>query len=208
MRSLILNIILFVAEVIGLTWSMVEQNHFLDFKFYTNLSNVLAMFASLLYIIYYFKKNALLNNVMLYLKMISTIGLLITFLTVIFVLGPNGASKNGLKGYLDYLFPHGLLFLHVLCPIIGVISFTKFESNKKLDNKWFYILACLYTFVYGILVITFVYYKQISAPYFFLDSVKMGYLKTFLFGLIFVGFSGFLAYLLVFVNKKIYKESI
>jgi hypothetical protein len=206
-KGFILNCILLVFEVIGLTWSMIYTNSLVSFKFYTNLSNVLALFSSIFFIITTFVNNNCLSKISKYLKFVSTIGLLITFVVVLFVLGPSGASKNGIEGYMNYIYPHGLLFLHVLCPIVSIISFILFENHKDLDDIRWYLLAALYTFVYGIIVITIVYFTDIKSPYFFTDSKSMGYLKTFIFGLLFVLSSSIFAFSLVKLNKKFYIES-
>ena len=206
-KALIFNILLVVFEVVGLTWSMINKHGLISFKFYTNLSNVLALIAGILFIVrYYFFKNNIFSKICDYVKIISTIGLTVTFLVVLFVLGPNGAKTNGLNGYLDYLFPNGLLFLHVLCPIVIVISFTCFENHKNFNNILWYLVSAVYTFIYGIIIITLVYFTNISAPYFFLNSKTMGYWPTFGYGMLFVVASSLIAYVLVLINRKVVKD--
>ena len=208
MKGLCLNIILFAFELIGIILSILSNHKFLDFKYYTNLSNVLCLFSSLFFIVCYFYKSRALKKIMLLLKLISTTGLAITIITVLFVLGPNGARNSGINGYLNYLFPKGLLFLHLLCPILSIISFIRFENNSILNKPIYYILSACYTFIYGIIVITLVYFKIISAPYFFLDSINLGYLLTFILGLIFVAVSSLISFLLLYLNKRRYSKEI
>jgi len=206
-KALYLNIALVLFEIIGLIWSMVSKGAFVSFKFYTNLSNVLALVAGIMFILeYYLVKNNVFKNISSYVKFISTIGLTVTFLVVLFVLGPDGAKTNGVKGYMDYLLPNGLIFLHVLCPIVEVISFVFFEDHKNFNKPYWYILAALYTFVYGIIVITIVYFSDVKAPYFFLNSKSMGYWVTFGYGMLFVLATGLISLGLVNANKKIYKD--
>ena len=53
-KALIFNILLVVFEVVGLTWSMINKHGLISFKFYTNLSNVLALIAGILFIVRYY----------------------------------------------------------------------------------------------------------------------------------------------------------
>ena len=206
-KSLILNVTLLVLEIIGFSLSIISKRSFISFKFYTNLSNFLALLSSIFVLISYKLDNKVISNITNYLKFISTIGLTITLIVVITVLGPDGYKKDGIDGYLAYIFPNGLLCLHVLCPIVSIINFVFIEDNNKYYSyKWF-LLSTLYTFLYGIIVITIVYYSNVKPPYFFLNSKSIGYWKTFGFGLIFVFASFLVSYLLIVINKVIKRKT-
>ena len=156
--DLYLNILIIILEVIGLVLSvgMLKEKVFL---YYTQDSNIFLLVASLLYLINYNKKENKLISVM---KYGATLSVLVTFLVVIFVLGP---TKD--LTYKWLLFDGANLYYHILCPIIAFITFIFFDKvhiGGIKDN----IYAMVFTFVYGIILIILNIAKVVDGPYPFL----------------------------------------
>ena len=93
-------------------------------------------------------------------KYSATVCLAITFLVVFIVLAPMG---GGLEGYKTMFFCDSMIFTHLLCPIICVYSFVKFERTKKPLRFVFF--ATLPTIIYGTILLTLNFLKITDGPY-------------------------------------------
>ena len=118
-----LNIILIIFEIIGLVITLRSIGLKEAVKFYTELSNILAMITSFILIIFLLKGN-IPKSVRL-LRFISVVSLSVTFLVVLFILGPMYGFN-----YKFLLFSGGMLYTHLLCPILTFISFVFLEDGK------------------------------------------------------------------------------
>lgn len=120
-----LNVGIIILEIIAL---IICLNTFgsVDLVYYTIDSNIFLLISCILYLIY---RNKLPRIVQLF-KYSSTLSVLITFLVVVFVLLP---MYNFNFNFLLWDGPN--LYVHVLCPIIALISFVFFEKND-LENTF------------------------------------------------------------------------
>jgi len=140
--SLILNIamVIMVVYSIAFFFSKIGQSKgvgnmsvggFYCFRFFTIDSNVLAATASLLLIPFNIKsiksnKDELPTNLLLF-KFIGTIAVTLTLMVVLLFLGPmNGYPK---------MFEDVNIYLHLICPLISLISFMFFEKGLTIDSK-------------------------------------------------------------------------
>lgn len=118
------------------------------FRYFTVLSNVLVAITSFIFLIFNIKniKKGIKNipfNVTL-LKLIGTTAVMVTFLTVIFFLGP----RLGYKA----MFEGTNFILHGVAPLLAIISFVLFELNKKIkikDSIYGLLPTIIYSIFYG-----------------------------------------------------------
>ena len=200
-KGLYLSILLFIFEVIGISLS-ISINKTYNLKYYTNLSNLITLIFTICFFINYSINNKYFNALTKVFNVISTIGLTVTFIVVLLVLGPNKAINSGIDGYFSYFKDQGF-FLHFACPILSISSFILNVKSEDFNNKIFYILTGLYPFIYGVIMILLVHFNKITPPYFFLNTHSIGVIKTFLFGLLFVLFTVVIQYVLLFINRHL-----
>ena len=132
------------------------------------------------------KKGKLVNI----LKYISTLGLFITFIVVIFILGPM------INFNYVYLFFYGTMFLqHLVCPILAIITFIFFDDLKKYSKKDS-VYALSFTVFYGVLFVILNLLRVVDGPYPFLKVYDQGVLLSIMWFIIIMSLSYFLSYLL------------
>ena len=137
--DIIIHALIIILEVLGFIRAIRHEGR-LAIEFYTDLSNLMALITSVLYLVFYNKQNKFINS----LYFVTATMLMITLLVVIFVLGP---MYN-----FDYrwLILQGSHFImHLVCPLL-FISVYLFHK-KRNDNKY---LPVIVTLVYGIVLIT------------------------------------------------------
>ena len=160
--SFILNIIIFVCLIIGITlelYSDITSDYSLlkmltyNYKHYTELSNLFMGTCSLVYAINLWnsvkRKNEIPKSLKI-IKLLSTTGVTLTFLTVVFYLVPLMGSK-----WL-FLFTGSQLFFHLIIPVLSLITFIFYEDNK-VDSKytWYNLVpVSLYGIFYMIVSLT------------------------------------------------------
>ena len=155
--SIALSIIIIILEIIAL---IVCYNSFgINLAYYTIDSNIFLLISTILYLL-------TINNVpkiVQLLKYSSTLSVFITFLVVVFVLYPMYNFN------FQFLFLDGPnLYMHVLCPVLALISFIFFDSNE-IENSLKNNLRSLYfTIIYAIILISLNILNVVSGPYPFL----------------------------------------
>ena len=133
--SIFLNLCIVRWEpvAIRMTWEAVGSQ---TFTFYTENSNVFAFFVCLLVavcqVICLFTGRQLPRWVKT-LKYIATCCLTMTFLTVVFVLGPYCADQGGVVFLL--LTESSMLYHHLLNPLCAFVSFVLLEREPKLPAR-------------------------------------------------------------------------
>lgn len=98
------------------------------FKYFTVDSNILMGLVSLIFSYYLISKKKI-PKWLYSLKLLGTVGVTLTFLTVVFYLGPT--SRFGFFS----MFTNANLFLHFLIPVLSIITFIFYEKNKYLTFK-------------------------------------------------------------------------
>ena len=155
--SVCLNVLLIVLEIIGLFLSIKSLGTNV-FIYYTQLSNLFLLVTAILYLFNNYIKSRIIDIM----KFGSTLSVLITFLVVIFVLGP---TTN--LGYKWLLFEGANLLYHVTCPILAVITFLFFD-NIKINGLKDVLGAFVFTFIYSIVFILLNLFGVLEGPYPFL----------------------------------------
>lgn len=186
--ALILNIAILVMEI----YAFIKEfyyNKLEAFKYYTNLSNLFALIASALFIIFFRNNYEWVKG----LRLIATVMLAVTLIVVITILIPsNGFVKMVLRGQ--------LMFFHVLCPIISIISFVFFESIPKLPTYWSYI-AVIPTILYGAIAIILNIKKVWDGPYPFLKVYKQPIYMSIIWAVVIMGGAFGIGALLRYLNS-------
>lgn len=186
--ALILNIAILVMEI----YAFIKEfyyNKLEAFKYYTNLSNLFALIASAMFIIFFRNNYEWVKG----LRLIATVMLAVTLIVVITILIPsNGFVKMVLRGQ--------LMFFHVLCPIISIISFVFFESIPKLPTYWNYI-AVIPTILYGAIAIILNIKKVWDGPYPFLKVYKQPIYMSIIWAVVIMGGAFGIGALLRYLNS-------
>ena len=158
--SFILNALIVILEIAGIIISYKVMNR-LSIEYYTIDSNILALCSSLIYCIYIFLNKKIPKWLSMF-KYITTIGLSVTFIVVLFILLP-------MAGYNLYAMfvSDSLIFHHLLCPLIGIITFIYFDKlNDYTFKDSFY--GLIFTAIYSIVLIILNIKNIVDGPYPFL----------------------------------------
>ena len=106
-----------------------SESNFHAFKFFTVDSNVFAGLVALAYLIYRFspagKKSTKLPRVLYVLKLAATTGVTLTMMVTVFFLAPGSTTT-----YFAY-FMNSNFFMHLVTPLLCIISFVFFEPTGK-----------------------------------------------------------------------------
>ena len=160
------HILIVILEIIGFIIT-IRRNGFMCFCLYTQESNLLLLITSILYLYYtLFRHQNTLPSLLSTLKYIAVCLLSVTFFVVIFVFLPMTLPTD-LQLAMRFLFGNANLFMHILCPILAVVSYLIFEhdySPTKRDTLW----ALVPTFLYACISMVLNVAKIVCGPYPFL----------------------------------------
>ncbi len=163
--SMIINIFIVVMSSIGALLSIQNSGTGI-FKYYTQDSNLLALFACGICAIFQWK-GLIENNLILpywvkSLKYIATSCLMVTFIIVLFVLSP---IEEG--GAVYMLFHGSMLYTHFICPLSALLSFLLLDREPILPRKHSWVVL-LPTLLYAIVTILLNITGTLDGPYPFL----------------------------------------
>ena len=158
--SIYINVLIIIFEIMGLIHNYIYNNR-ISIEYFTEEANILALISSIIFVIYLIINKKIPNWLKL-MKYTSTVGLTITFLVVLFILYP-------MSGFNFYgMFISGtLLYHHLLCPLLGFISFIFFDNLSKYDKSDIK-YGLIHMGVYGIVLVILNILKVINGPYPFL----------------------------------------
>ena len=189
--DIIIHVLIIILEVLGFIRAIRHEGR-LAIEFYTDLSNLMALITSVLYLVFYNKQNKFINS----LYFVTATMLTITLLVVIFVLGPMYSFDY------KWLILQGSHFImHLVCPLL-FISVYLFHK-KRNDNKY---IPVIVTLVYGIVLITLNLLKVVDGPYPFLRVYNQSIFISILWGILLLSVSLVISMLLIKLNNKINKE--
>ena len=164
--SIALNLFIVWAEPIALpmSWDWGKEQMFI---FYTEDSNILSacicVMVAVGQLVCIFTGREL-PRWLHTLKYIATCCLTMTFLTVVFVLGPYCADQGGV---VFLLTESSMLYHHLLNPLCAFVSFVLLEREPKLPARCVP-LALVPTMLYGSVALWANYQRLITGPYPFL----------------------------------------
>ena len=189
--DIIIHALIIILEVLGFIRAIRHEGR-LAIEFYTDLSNLMALITSVLYLVFYKRQNKFINS----LYFVTATMLTITLLVVIFVLGPMYSFDY------KWLVLQGSHFImHLVCPLL-FISVYLFHK-KRNDNKY---LPVIVTLVYGIVLITLNLLKVVDGPYPFFRVYNQSIFISILWGILLLSVSLVISMLLIKLNNKINKE--
>ena len=163
--SILANLAVFGMETVAipLSWSGVREQMFL---FYTELSNLFAMAVCLAVALCQLRALCTGGEMPAWartLKYVVTCCLMLTFLTVVFVLAP----MYGPDGHYVMLLTSSMLYNHFLNPVLAFLSFTLLERAPALPRHTVQ-YALVPTLLYGSVVLAANIAKVYKGPYPFL----------------------------------------
>lgn len=192
--AILLNIIIIIFEIIALIISH-KTGGLYNIIYYTQESNILALISSIIILIYLIK-NKKFSRILSIFRFISIVSMSVTFLVVIFVLAPMYEFN-----YYWLLFVGASLYMHLLCPLIGFISFVFFEKHK-LNNKKDVLRGIYFTFIYAVIAIVLNVLKVIEGPYPFLYVYKNSLIMSIFYFVLILGSSYLISLGLLKIKNK------
>ncbi len=181
--AIALNAILVLLEIIGVILT-VRTIGYIDVAYYTEDSNLLSLVISVIFLVYLLKGKV--PKYVSIIKYMSVLCLMVTFLVVLFILGPMYNFN-----YQWLFFTNDLIFFHLLCPIVAFVSFVFFEEHE-FDRKDS-LRACYFTFIYAIILVILNIVDVVEGPYPFLMVRKQSIIMSLVWGIVIVGGSYILA---------------
>ncbi|MGI6108700.1 MAG: hypothetical protein ACOYB8_02480 [Eubacteriaceae bacterium] len=198
---LILNLAVVIMEIRA-AWLAFLQQGFYVFLFYTNLSNFLALFASLVTVIYAIlclrqQRNCIPDWVGM-LDYMTVCGLTITFLVVVTVLAP----MNGVEGYVNMMLRGPMFYHHLLCPVILFFSYILLGPESSLPAEKARLIAMIPTTLYAVVMILLNILKVTDGPYPFLRVWNQPFYASVLWTAAILGGSLLIAWVIQKLNLR------
>lgn len=207
---------LVVMELIGLNYTFGVHDGLKMFIYYTDSSNFLCLIVSGLFVVFmlpaiskgrtsgfvstymmqHYKGSARMPEWITMIRYISSCCLVLTFLVVLFVLGPK-------KGYADQLMKGVHPIDHVLAPVLSVLSFIFLETAEPLPKKA-PVYAIIPTLIYAVILIGMNAARLTEGPYFFLRVYEQSLIKSVLWTMAILGAN----YLISWLVMKAYNSMI
>ena len=159
------------------------------FVFFTTDSNILVAISSLIMLC--FNINNIVNNInyfprfVLVFKYVATIAVMVTMMTVLLFLGPTQGYKK--------MFESINIFMHLITPLLAIISFSFFELNSLVFTDTFYVIIPV--IIYAIIYIIMVLVKKKWEDFYGFTMKNLTVLFMVMFPVVTYGF-GILIYLL------------
>ncbi len=160
--AILCNSVMIIFTCIGLYMSIQESDIFLHF---TNDINILLLVSNIVYILtLLIKKDVAFIGLLL--RYMATACLVLIFIATFYL--ASTIETNYVEGLKFYLTDKSFLFFNLLNPIISVVSFTRFEGDRRLNKKKTIYLAMLPTLLYGIVLVILNLTNTVVGPYPFL----------------------------------------
>lgn len=161
--ALILNIIAFVLGCVGIIVRVVRDIP--DFwLYYTQLSNVVAVISSAMFIAFRNSRNEKLRAVVRGVRYLSASALTMTFIVVMCIFIPFGDTPAMVSRLLGHV--NGFLH-HLVCPVISVASYVFFERGVRTWKGL--LIPFVGTAVYAFTVYALNFLRLAPAPYPFFE---------------------------------------
>ncbi len=161
--SIVINIIIVIFEFFAIFQSFKHGRILVEY--YTIDSNILACLSSIIYLLYVLRDEEV-SEFAKILKYISTVCLAVTLIVVLVVLAP---MMN--FNFKMLLLDGNMLFHHLLCPILAIVTFLFYDDIKKYDKKDVEYPLCI-TLLYAFILILLNLSFKVDGPYPFLRIYK------------------------------------
>lgn len=195
--DIFLNVLVVATECYALSVNF-NENGLSMFRFYTELSNALALVACALTAVFGFLKlfGKKIPTVVSAIKFTATVSQTITFFVVVFILAP---QYGGIEGYKSVLFYGTMIFTHLLCPLLTFVSFCFFEKSFFSVSIAFF--AVVPTIIYGAVALALNFFRIMVGPYPFLEVYRSPVITAVVCPIVFAA-SFFLALVVRGVNHR------
>ena len=157
--ALIFNILALTAGLVGM---IIRLGRDLPgfFTYYTQLSNIVSILSSAIYIIVYLKWHRNYEPIVL-LRYLAACMMMFTFIVVVCIFVPFGGNVESL-----IIKPHGMC-QHIIAPVFCVVSFAFFE--QKPEKRRALLLPVTVTMVYAAVMYLLNYMGAVTGPYPFFE---------------------------------------
>lgn len=183
--SLILNLLMFALVLISVLWFF--RPAYLNggignmttggtkcFRFFTNDSNIFAALTALAVVPFNIRSirsgKDEIPEWVLTLKMVGTAAVTLTMAVVIVFLGPT-------QGYVR-MFSGVCLELHLICPLLAIISFCFFERGMRITKKRL-LWTLVPTFIYGTVYLVNVVFTKVWPDFYGFNIGGVWYISYF-----------------------------
>lgn len=196
--AIFLNILIIIFEIIGFVLAIKNMGYGF-IKYYTQDSNLIVLVSAIIYLVY-MVTNKEIPSFVRWFKFTGVVSITVTFLVVIMVL--SWTMEGGIS---RMLFSDSMLFHHTICPILAIISFVFFE---KYDFKKYkdVIRTVYFTLIYAFILIILNVLRIVSGPYPFLMVYNQPLLVSILWGVLIIGGTFIIAFILKRANMKFNKK--
>lgn len=161
----IINALVICFEILGFRVSISRRKASI-FAFYTQLSNLVTLFSSVLFL-------AAGGQMAAIMRYLSTCMLTMTFMVTLFVLVPMGG------GFKKLMLSGNGLYHHTLCPIFSVLSYVCLEPHAGV-----WLLPVAVTMVYGLIMMLLNGLGRYDGPYPFFRVRNQSVMATILWTLV------------------------
>ena len=182
------------------------------FKFFTIQSNVFVGLSALFFVIYYISlargNTLLLPRWIFVFKLAATVGVMITFTTVVCFLAPMSGTAD-VNGW-TLIYANTNLFLHTVVPLLAFVSFAFFENRLDIKEKhiyWGLVHIVLYSIFYVTNISLHIEDGHVSLYYDFYGFGQAGVLGAMIVFVIVLLVAYVFSFVLWKLNKKFYTNS-
>lgn len=203
--SILINAVIVILESIAVVLSYKEMKTGM-FVFYTVLSNIFLGVSSLLVCVFSVPvlsgKRDSLPVFVSRMKYMATCVVTVTFLVVVFILTPTTAGENSIWKNLMFLLLYGsMLYMHFLCPVLAILSYTVFEKPQSY-NKTLPLYAMVFTLLYAAVLIPLNIVGKVRGPYPFLMVREQSVLASIIWSVVVLGFAYLIAIGINLASKR------
>lgn len=188
------HILIVVLELLGFYLGF-QSLGFGMFEYYTQDSNLLVLFSSILTLIFLFQKKEF-PSWLQWFKFTATVSITLTLLVVLTILS---WTMGGLS---HMMFDGVFLFHHTLCPILSIITYLFLEPYDIREEKFFR-KSVSFTILYAEILIFLNIFKVVEGPYPFLMVYKQPIYMSILWAILILGGTFGIAHLLRYFHFKI-----
>lgn len=149
--ALLLNLAIIIIEIMVLL-KVVEKENIL--KFYTFLSNLIALVTSIVFVGVGFITLFSNDTIPIWMKGLrfsathSLASTLLVFALVLMPLYKKGTITNEIELFKGISEKNANLLLHYICPVLSIVSFLLFERNPVLEDSQWTLYAALPSIIY------------------------------------------------------------
>jgi len=194
MLSLAVNIAVVVMELIGMSMEF-KRNGFSMIQYYTVDSNILALLGCALCAgfaaVNLFRGQTGLPRWVKTAKYMAACCLAVTFVVVMLILAP----QEGPDGFRLMMLSDSMLYHHLLCPVLVILSYLLLEKEPRLGRPAM-MIALVPTLVYAVAAIGLNLAKVLVGPYPFLHVYEQPVFMSVVWFALILGGAYLLAWLL------------